>query len=52
MDSSFVKVPLNVPKLSGFDKSHQNLLTSKCGTITPILIDELIPVQRLVLNLR
>ena len=38
MDSSFTKVPLNVPKLSGFDKSHQNLLTSRCGTITPILI--------------
>lgn len=35
--------PLAVPKLSGFDKSHQNLLTSKVGTITPILVDELIP---------
>lgn len=43
MDSSFTHVPLNVPKLSGFDKSHQNLLTSKVGTITPIMIDELIP---------
>lgn len=43
MDSSFSKAPVNVPKLSGFDKSHQNLLTTKCGTITPILIDELIP---------
>ena len=26
MDVSFVKVPVNVPKLSGFDKSHQNQL--------------------------
>lgn len=43
MDESFVKAPLAVPKLSGFDKSHQNLLTSKVGTITPILVDELIP---------
>lgn len=43
MDSSFTHVPLEVPRLSGFDKSHQNLLTSKCGTITPIMIDELIP---------
>ena len=43
MDDSFVKAPLAVPKLSGFDKSHQNLLTSKVGTITPILVDELIP---------
>lgn len=43
MDDSFVKAPISVPKLSGFDKSHQNLLTTKVGTITPILFDELIP---------
>ena len=46
-----MKAPLNVPKLSGFDKSHQNLLTTKCGTITPILIDELIPGSRVNLKL-
>lgn len=51
MDSSFTKVPLNVPKLSGFDKSHQNLLTSQVGTITPILIDELIPGSKIDLKL-
>lgn len=51
MDSSFVKVPVQVPKLSGFDKSHQNLLTSKVGTITPILIDELIPGSKIHLSL-
>lgn len=51
MDDSFVKVPVNVPKLSGFDKSHQNLFTSKCGTITPILIDELIPGSKVNLKL-
>lgn len=51
MDDSFKRVPLNVPKLSGFDKSHQNLLTTKCGTITPILIDELIPGSKVNLNL-
>lgn len=43
MDSSFLKAPVAVPKLSGFDKSHRHLLTSKCGTITPILVDEVIP---------
>lgn len=37
------KVKVKVPPLSGFDKSFQNLLTSKVGTITPILIDEVIP---------
>lgn len=51
MDDSFVKAPVNVPKLSGFDKSHQNLLTTKCGTITPVLIDELIPGSKVHLKL-
>lgn len=51
MDDSFVKAPVAVPKLSGFDKSHQNLLTSKCGTITPILVDELIPGSKVNLKL-
>lgn len=51
MDDSFVKVPVNVPRLSGFDKSHQNLLTTKVGTITPILIDELIPGSKVHLKL-
>lgn len=46
-----MKVPVKVPKLSGFDKSHQNLLTTKCGTITPILIDELIPGSKVHLKL-
>lgn len=51
MDDSFVKAPVAVPKLSGFDKSHQNLLTSKVGTITPILVDELIPGTKVNLKL-
>lgn len=51
MDPSFYRAPVNVPKLSGFDKSHHNLLTSQPGTITPILIDELIPGSRVNLNL-
>lgn len=37
------KVPVKVQKKSGFDKSFQNLFTSKVGTITPILTDELMP---------
>nr|DAR10146.1 MAG TPA: Major capsid protein [Microviridae sp.] len=39
----YSKVPVKVQKKSGFDKSFQNLFTSKVGTITPILCDELIP---------
>lgn len=46
-----MKVPVNVPRLSGFDKSHQNILTTKCGTITPIMIDELIPGSKVHLKL-
>lgn len=37
------KVKVKVPNRSGFDKSHQNILTTKVGTLTPILCDELIP---------
>lgn len=37
------KVEVKVPKRSGFDKSHQNLLTTKVGTLTPLLVDEVIP---------
>lgn len=51
MDDSFVKAAVQVPHLSGFDKSHQNLLTTKCGTITPIMVDEVIPGTKVNLKL-
>lgn len=51
MDDSFVSAPISVPKSSGFDKSHQNLLSSKVGTITPIMVDELIPGSKVNLKL-
>ena len=44
------KIPIKVQKRSGFDKSHHNALTQKVGTITPILVDELIPNSKV--NLR
>lgn len=37
------KVALKVPKRSGFDLSHFNLLTAKVGTLVPILTEEVIP---------
>lgn len=43
MARNYGKVPIKVQKKSGFDKSYQNLFTSKVGTITPIMCDELIP---------
>lgn len=39
----FESIPIDIKKRSGFDLSHENLLTQTCGTITPILIDELLP---------
>lgn len=41
--SLFEKVDVKVQQKSGFDKSHMNLLTTKVGTLTPILTDEVIP---------
>lgn len=41
---------VNVPKRSGFDKSFRHLFTTKCGTLVPILTDEVIPNTRI--NLR
>ncbi len=39
----FESIPIDIKKRSGFDLSHENLLTQTCGTITPIMIDELLP---------
>lgn len=41
--SEFLKSPVKVLNRSAFNKSHQNLLTMKVGTLTPVLVDELIP---------
>lgn len=51
MDDSFVKAPISVPKLSGFDKSHQNLFTGKVGTLIPAMVDELIPGSKVHLKM-
>lgn len=45
------KIKVNVPHRSGFDKSHRNCGTLTCGTLTPILCDELIPGTRVSLRL-
>ena len=44
------KVPLKVQKPSGFNLSFQNILTSKPGTITPLLCHELIPNSKVDLK--
>lgn len=44
-------IKVKVPDRSGFDKSHRNSGTITCGTITPILCDEVIPGTRASLRL-
>lgn len=43
MDASFFQAPVEVPRLSGFDKSFMNLYTAPCGTLVPALCDEIMP---------
>lgn len=42
-------VRAKVPLRSGFDKSHHALLTTKVGTITPLLVDEVVANSKLSL---
>lgn len=41
--SVFSRVPIELPNRSGFDCSHENLGTMTCGTLVPVLVDELLP---------
>ena len=41
--SIFSRVPIELPNRSGFDMSHENLGTATCGTLVPVLCDELLP---------
>lgn len=41
---------VRVNNRSGFDKSFRNTLTANCGTLVPILVDEVIPGTKV--NLR
>ena len=44
-------VSLKVQPRTGFDKSFQNLLTMQCGTLVPLMCDEVIPNTTVHLNL-
>lgn len=39
----FNKIPIDVPNRSGFDMSFENLLTLTCGTLVPVLCEEVLP---------
>jgi len=42
----FGATPIQVPNRSGFDLSHENMLTLKCGQLVPVMTDLLIPGDR------
>lgn len=42
----FGSTPIQVPNRSGFDLSHENMLTLKCGQLVPVMTDLLIPGDR------
>lgn len=44
-------VRVKVPRRSGFDKSHRNSGTGKCGQLLPLLCDEVIPNTRISLKI-
>ena len=39
----FTKIPVDIPNRSGFDMSHENCGTLKCGTLIPVLCEEVMP---------
>lgn len=43
LSSIFTKTPIDIPNRSGFDLSFENLLTLTTGTLTPVLLEEVIP---------
>lgn len=49
-NSVFKKVPAKVQRLNGFDQSHMNLFTGKIGTLIPVLVDRLMPGDKVSLG--
>lgn len=46
----FQKTPVKIPNRSGFDLSHENMLTLDCGTLVPVMTDLLIPGDKVSLG--
>lgn len=46
----FNNVPIDVPNRSGFDMSHDCHGTLTCGTLVPVLVDELLPQDTISLG--
>lgn len=47
----FHKVPVDIPNKSGFDMSHSNYFTARCGTLTPALVEPLLPNDTVSLDI-
>lgn len=48
--SLFQRVPVEVPNMSGFDMSHENCFTAYTGTLTPAMVDDLLPKDHVTLG--
>lgn len=46
----FTSTPIDIPNRSGFNMSHENMLTMKCGTLIPILTEEIMPNETVSLG--
>ena len=50
MSDFFRQIEVKVPNRSGEDKSFEHTLTTKCGTLTPVFWDEVIPGTKVYLK--
>lgn len=46
----FKNVAIDIPNKSGFDMSHENFFSSYCGTLTPAMVDTLLPGDKVDLS--
>lgn len=46
----FKNVAVDIPNKSGFDMSHENFFSSSCGTLTPAMVDTLLPGDKVDLS--
>lgn len=47
----FEDIPIDLKRRSGYDLSHENILTQQCGTLTPILCNYLGPNETISLGM-
>lgn len=50
VNNLFNSIPVDIPNRSGFDLSHKNLYTGTCGTLYPIMVDPVLPGDKISLG--